>query len=98
MDRARSRKGRSPLAWNCFSRCIPPKAVWWHRRLPFPWINIRSTWWPPVATGSLTRVETMDTFTPTINEAYLEYANWLLQHHRFLAEGKENADETLAVE
>ena len=40
----------------------------------------------------------MDTFTPTMNEVYLEYADRLLQHHRLLGEGKEAADETLAVE
>jgi hypothetical protein len=40
----------------------------------------------------------MDAFTPTMNEAYREYADRLLQHHRFLGEGKDRADETLAVE
>jgi hypothetical protein len=33
-----------------------------------------------------------------MNEAYLEYADRLLQHHRLLSDGKETADETLAVE
>jgi hypothetical protein len=40
----------------------------------------------------------MDTFTPTMNETYLEYAKRLLQHHRLLAGGKETADETITVE
>lgn len=40
----------------------------------------------------------MDAFAPTINEAYLEYASRLLQHHRLLSEGKDIADETAAVE
>jgi hypothetical protein len=33
-----------------------------------------------------------------MNEAYLEYAERLLQHHRLLSDGKEAADETFAVE
>ncbi len=40
----------------------------------------------------------MDAFTPTLNEAYLDYADRLLQHHRLLGEGKETADELRAVE
>jgi tetratricopeptide (TPR) repeat protein len=40
----------------------------------------------------------MDTFTPTMNAVYLEYARKLLQHHRLLAEGREAADETIVIE
>jgi hypothetical protein len=44
------------------------------------------------------RVDAMDTFAPIVNEAYREYADLLLQHHRRLAEGEESADETIRVE
>jgi hypothetical protein len=30
----------------------------------------------------------MDTFAPTVNERYREYADLLLEHHRRLAEGE----------
>jgi hypothetical protein len=40
----------------------------------------------------------MNTCAPAMNQAYLEYASRLLQHHRLLAEGSANADETVAVE
>ncbi len=40
----------------------------------------------------------MDTFAPTVNEVYREYADLLLRHHRRLAEGEPTADETIEVE
>jgi hypothetical protein len=46
----------------------------------------------------LTRIDTMKTFAPKIDFAYLEYANRLLQQHRLLADGNESSDETIAVE
>jgi hypothetical protein len=40
----------------------------------------------------------MDTFTPRMDEVYLEYAKRLLRHHELLTEGKESANETSQVE
>ncbi|HBI42312.1 MAG TPA: hypothetical protein DDY78_05560 [Planctomycetales bacterium] len=40
----------------------------------------------------------MGLFTPTVDQAYLKYADLLLQHHRLLSENKDEADETMAVE
>jgi hypothetical protein len=40
----------------------------------------------------------MDTFAPTVNDRYKEYADLLLEHHRRLAEGEETADEMIRVE
>jgi hypothetical protein len=40
----------------------------------------------------------MNPFTPTIDERYRQYAELLVRHHQLLSEGKEDADETSAVE
>src|SRR5262249_17768937 len=83
----------------CRTRRVPsPKAAGWRRRHPFLWVSISTVWPRPGSTGSSTRVETMDTCKPILNDAYLEYATRLLQHHSLLAAGEHSADETIAVE
>jgi hypothetical protein len=40
----------------------------------------------------------MGKFTPAMDETYLRYADLLFQHQQLLATGREEADETTAVE